>query len=141
MDGPHRLINGSGDLRCFSKWDEKQQQTFTSQEPKPPLKTHSPAVLRDWHMKFHARAKACGVCFHNCFDFRPLTGDPKGFTCGDDTLAEQHDAPPLLKSKLGFWLSLIHAALQDVFLTSGTNKCRIVQRQHGLGCEAPFDLI
>ena len=98
-------------------------------------------ILRDWHIKFHAHAKACGVCVHNHFDFRPLTGDPKGFTCGDDALAEQCDVPPLLESKLSLWSSLIHAALQDVFSTSGTNEHRIVQRQHGLGCEAPFDLI
>ena len=78
---------------------------------------------------------------HNHFDFCPPTGDPKRVTCGDDALAEEHDVPPLLKSKLGLWSLLIHAALQDVFSTSGTNECRIVQRQHGLGCEALFDLI
>ena len=100
MDGPHRLINRSGDLYYFSKWDEKQQKTFISRAPKPLSKTHSPATIRAWYMKFHAHAQAYGVYVHNYFDFRPLTGDPKGFTCGDDTLVEQCNVPLLLESKL-----------------------------------------
>lgn len=141
MDGPHRLINRSGDLYYFSKWDEKRQKTFISRAPKPLSKPHSPAILRGWYIKFHAHAKAYGIYVHNYFDFRPLTGDPKGFTCGDDTLVEQYDVPLLLESKLGLWSLLIHAALQDIFSISGTNEYRIVQRQHGLGYEALFDLI
>ena len=35
MDGPHRLFNQQGNIYHFSKWDEKQQKTFTSQVPKP----------------------------------------------------------------------------------------------------------
>ena len=102
---------------------------------------HIPAAIWDWCMKFHFHAKAFSVCVHNCFDFQPLTGDPKGFTCGDDTIVQQCNAPLLLKPKLCLWSLLIHAALQATFPTAGTNKHQIVQQQHGHGYEALFDLI
>ena len=105
------------------------------------MKTHSPAVIQNWCMKFHFHVKAFGVHTHNCFDFCPSPGNSKGFTCGDDTIVQQCDVPLLLKPKLCLWLSLIHAALQDVFPLAGTNKHQIVQKQHGQGCEALFHLI
>ena len=61
MDGPHRLINRSGDLYYFSKWDEKHQKTFISRAPKPISKIHTPSIIRDWYMKFHAHARAYGI--------------------------------------------------------------------------------
>ena len=141
MDGPHRPINRSGDPHCFSKWDDKQQKIFTSCAPKPLSKKHSPAVICDEHMKFHAHARARGIHAHNCFNFCPLTGDPRGFTCRDNTLVQQHDVPLLLESTLRLWSLLIHAALQDVFPTTSTDKHCIIQQQHGLGHKALFDLI
>ena len=138
MDGPNRLINRSGDVYYFSKWDEKQQKTFISRCPEPASKTHDASTIREWYYQFHAHAKAYGIYAHNYFDFRRLSGDPKGFTCGD---GQDHDVPLLLDSKLRLWSSVIHAALQDVFSSTGTEQYRIVHRQHGKGYESLFDII
>ena len=141
MDGPHRLITRSGDLFYFSKWDEKKQKMFISRSPKPSSKIHDPPTIRDWYYKFHAHAKQYGIYIHNYFDFRSLSGDPKGFTCGDDTNTELFDVPRLLDARLREWDSTIHAALQDIFATSGTTEFKIVQNKHGRGYEALFDII
>ena len=141
MDGPNRLITRSGDLFYFSKWDEKQQKTFISRCPKPASKTHDPSTIRDWYYKFHSHAKSFGIYVHNYFDFRQLSGDPKGFTCGDDTGAQLYDVPLLLESRLRIRASSIHAALQDIFSTAGTAEYRAVQLKHGRGYEALFDII
>ena len=78
---------------------------------------------------------------HNYFDFRQLSGDPKGFTCGDDADAQPCDVPLPLESRLRTWASTIHAALQDIFSTAGTAEHRAVQLKHGRGYEALFDII
>ena len=123
-------------------WDKKQQKTFVSRHPKLTAKIHTAATVQEaWCFQFHAHVGASSICVHNHFDFCKLTNNPEGFTCGDDAIVQQHDAPLLLKPKLCLWSLLIHAALQAAFPLTGTNKCCIVQRQHGLGCEALFDLI
>ena len=43
MDGSHQVINCSGNLCCFSKWDGKQQKAFIFGAPKPLTKTHTRA--------------------------------------------------------------------------------------------------
>lgn len=141
MDGPHRLINRSGDVYYFSKWDDKQQKTFISRCPKPNSKMHNASSIREWYYQFHAHARTYGLYVHNYYDFRKLSGDPKGFTCGDDTANTQCDVPRLLEPSLRLWSSTIHAALQDVFSTVGSNEYKIVNRRHGLGYEALFDLL
>ena len=125
----------------FSKWDEKKQKTFISRCPKPASKVHDHHCLRDWYYKFHNHAKQYGIYVHNYFDFRKLSGDPKGFTCGTDSNSTPYDVPLLLQPRLREWDSTIHAALQDVFSTSGTQEYRIVQNKHGKGYEALFDII
>ena len=142
MDWPHQQINGSGNLHCFSEWDGKQQKTFTSGAPEPLAKTQTPTVICNWCMKFHAHAQARRIHVCDCFDFCPLTGgNPKGNTCGDDTLAQQCNIPLPLELKLWLWLLLTHTALQNVFSTSCANECCIIQRHHGLGRKAFFDPI
>ena len=141
MDGPHRMITRSGDLFYFSKWDEKKQKMFISRSPKPASKVHDAITIRDWYYKFHGHAQQYGIYVHNYFDFRKLSGDPKGFTCGEDTDDTLYDVPRLLEPRLREWDSTIHAALQDIFSTAGTNEYKVIQNKHGRGYEALFDII
>ena len=114
---------------------------FISRSPKPASKVHDSQTIRDWYYKFHGHAKQYGIYVHNYFDFRKLSGDPKGFTCGDDTDNVLFDVPRLLESRLREWDSTIHAALQDIFSTAGSAEYKIVQNKHGKGYEALFDII
>ena len=141
MDGPHQMITRSGDLFHFSKWDEKKQKMFISRSPKPASKSHNSHTIQDWYYKFHVHAKQYGIYVHNYFDFWKLSGDPKGFTCSDDTDSALYVIPCLLELQLREWDSTIHAALQDIFSTPGTNEYKIIQNKHEKGYEALFDII
>ena len=141
MDDPHQMITQSGDLFYFSRWDDKKQKTFISRSPKPASKTHDASTIRDWYYQFHTHAKIYGIYLHNYFNFQKLSRDPKGFTCGTDTDTISYDIPLLLQPRLREWDSTIHAALQDVFSTSGTQEYCIVQNKHGKGYEALFDIV
>ena len=114
---------------------------FISRSPKPTSKIHKSQSIRDWYYKFHGHAKQYGIYGHNYFDFQKLSGDPKGFTCGDDTDNTLYDVPRLLEPKLREWDSTIHAALQDIFSATGTTEYKNVQNKHGKGYEALFDII
>ena len=50
---------------------------------------------------------------HNCFDFRPLPGESKGFACGDDTIVQQHTHPCFLNQSFAFGprSSMLHCKL------------------------------
>ena len=52
-----------------------------------------------------------------------------------------YDAPQLLEPRLREWDSTIHAALQDIFSTTGLTEYKIVQNKHEKGYKALFDII
>ena len=142
MDDPHWMITRSGDPFYFSRWDEKKQKMFISRSPKPESKTHDSHTIWDWYYKFHVHATQYGIYIHNYFDFWKLSRDPKGFTCGDNTDSTLYgDVPRLLELQLREWDSTIHAALQYIFSTPGTNEYKIIQNKHGKVYKALFDVI
>ena len=94
-----------------------------------------------WYYRFHGHAKQYGIYVHSYFDFWKLSGDPKGFTCGDYTDSTLYDVPRLLELRLREWDSTIHAALQDIFSTPGTTEYKIIQNKNGKGYKVLFDII
>ena len=139
MNGPHRLVNRSGELFYFSKFDEKNSKTFIARSPK--IDSNTPNALRRWYMQYYRHAKSFGIYVHNYFEFRKLTNDSKGFTCGDDTNTTTFDLPLLLDSQLESWNSIIHNSLLTSFTSAQAAQYCVINDLHGNGYEALFTII
>ena len=124
MNGPYRLVNRSGELFYFSKFDEKNSKTFIARSPK--IDSNTPDALRRWYMQYYRHAKLFGIYVHHYFKFRKLTNDSRGFTCGDDTDTTTYDLPLLLDSQLESWNSIIHNSLLTSFTSAQAAQYRVI---------------